>query len=259
MTDNYRDQRMLELMSSMPQNRTTDFNAVVPVVEFNFSKHADPDKARKQNIKRAIKALKPTKSWFSLTGMWLLPFIGRTRFKYSSRQRPYICVIDGADCRHLDYGDLWETYFVDTTNGKVRPFMPWSGVLPSRGVELYGTYCPQHMQLYHLLTEWVEQEESKDSGFFKNMKKRGIAFVPVVKKKNTGNQHPLISKWNPVFEEALRDPGISVSHYKNPETGENDITTIVFDNRILQTTPIRGQSLDSSYVIETATEQEETQ
>ena len=91
------------------------------------------------------------------------------------------------------------------------------------------------------------------------MKKRGIAFVPVVKKKNTGNQHPLISKWNPVFEEALRDPGISVSHYKNPETGENDITTIVFDNRILQTTPIRGQSLDSSYVIETATEQEETQ
>ena len=62
MTDNYRDQRMLELMSSMPQNRTTDFNAVVPVVEFNFSKHADPDKARKQNIKRANKALNPKKS-----------------------------------------------------------------------------------------------------------------------------------------------------------------------------------------------------
>ena len=60
-----------------------------------------------------------------------------------------------------------------------------------------------------------------------------------------------------MFEEALRDPGISVSHYKNPETGENDITTIVFDNRILKTTAIRGKALDSEYVIET--EQEESQ
>ena len=256
MTDNYRDQRMLELMGSMPQNRTTQFNAVVPVVEFNFSEHADPDKARRQNIKRAIKALRPTKTWYTLPGTGWLPFIGRARFKYSSKQQPYICVIDGCDCRHLDYGDLWTTYFVDQTSGKIRPFMPWSGVITSRGVELYGTYCPQHMQLYHLLSDWIQQEESNDRGFFKNMKKRGVAFVPVVKKKNTDNQHPLISKWNPVFEEALKDPGIEVIHYKNPVTGENDITTIVFDNRVLNTTPIRGNSLDSEYVIET---QEESQ
>lgn len=258
MTENYRDQRMIELMSNMPQNRATDFNAVVPVVEFNFSEHADPDKARKQNIKRAIKALKPTRTWYTLPGTGLIPFIGRARFKYSNKQRPYVCVIDGCDCRHLDYGDLWEVYFVDPTSKQIAPFRPWSGVLPSRGLDLFGTYCPQHMQLYHLLMDWIEQEESNDTGFFKRMKKRGVAFVPVVKRKNTDNQHPLISKWNPVFEEALRDPGISVLHYKNPETGENDITTIVFDNRILKTTPIRGKSLDSEYVIE-PTGQEESQ
>ena len=55
---NYREKRLLELMNNMPQaNGETNYDAVVPVVEFNFSDHPDPDKARKQNIKKAIKAL----------------------------------------------------------------------------------------------------------------------------------------------------------------------------------------------------------
>ena len=55
---NYREKRLLELMNNMPQaNGDVNYDAVVPVVEFNFSDHPDPDKARNQNIKNAIKAL----------------------------------------------------------------------------------------------------------------------------------------------------------------------------------------------------------
>ena len=246
--NNYREQRMLEIMSNMPQNKAEQYNAVVPVVEFNFSDHPDPDKARKKNIKNGIKALKPTKTWYTLPGTGLLPFIGSARFKYSSPQKPYVCVIDGCDCRPLDYGDLWDEYHVNQY-GQVAPYRPWTGVIAGRGYQLNGTYCPQHMQLYHLLQEWVQQEESNDKGFFKSMKKKGIAFIPVVKSENKENLPPLIQKWNPVFAEAAKDPGITIAHYKNPETGENDITTIVFDNRILKTTPIKTTSFQSGIAL----------
>ena len=43
---NYREQRLLELMNNTPQQKTEgNFDAVVPVVEFSFSDHPDPDKA----------------------------------------------------------------------------------------------------------------------------------------------------------------------------------------------------------------------
>ena len=74
---NYREKRLLELMNNIPQaNGDVNYDAVVPVVEFNFSDHPDPDKARKQNIKNAIKALKPTKRWYTLPGTQWIPFIG---------------------------------------------------------------------------------------------------------------------------------------------------------------------------------------
>ena len=61
MTNEAREQRMTELMSGLPQNRGMDWDSVMPVIEFTFSTHADPVKARKQNIKKALKTLKPTK------------------------------------------------------------------------------------------------------------------------------------------------------------------------------------------------------
>ena len=57
-------------------------------------------------------------------------------------------------------------------------------------------------------------------------------------------EHPLIVKWTPVFIEAQRD-GIQIQHYKNPLTGENDITTLVFDNRVLQATAPTGTKLST--------------
>ncbi len=47
MTNEIREQRMTELMSGLPQNRGVDWDAVMPVIEFTFSSHADPVKARR--------------------------------------------------------------------------------------------------------------------------------------------------------------------------------------------------------------------
>ena len=79
----------------------------------------------------------------------------------------------GVDCRNMDYGDLFNQYFRDPSTMQPRPFRPWTGVLEGKGRQLNGTYCPQAMQLFHLLKEWREQEEQEDErGFFKAMKRK---------------------------------------------------------------------------------------
>lgn len=227
-----RDTRMKELMSQLPQNRGMDWDAVMPVIEFTFSTHPDPVKARKQNIKKAMKTLRPVKRF---TGF----------FGYKFANAPFRCVITGVDCRNMDYGDLFNQYFRDPSNMQPRPFRPWTGVIEGKGRQLNGTYCPQAMQLYHLLQEWLEQQSQEDErGFFKAMKKKGVKFVPI-KKGPKKEEHPLIVKWTPAFIEAQRD-GLPVIHYKNPVTGENDITMIVFDNRVLANTMPQNTSLGSN-------------
>ena len=70
----------------------------------------------------------------------------------------------------------------------------------------------------------------------------------MVKKKSKTPEHPLLAKWAPVFDEAQKD-GIPIIRYKNPITGENDITTLVFDERLLQTKQIQGTTLETDYVV----------
>ena len=97
--------------------------------------------------------------------------------------------------------------------------------------------------LYHNLMEWMEQEEAEaDPNFFQRMKK-GVAFVPI--RKQTRNQSiTLITEYTPVFIELQKD-GIPVHHYRNPVTGENDITMVVFDNRVLKATAPTGNTLST--------------
>ena len=71
-----------------------------------------------------------------------------------------------------------------------------------------------------------------------------VALVPV-KKSPKKEEHPLIVKWTPVFMEARKD-GIPVVHYRNPITGDNDITMLVFDNRVLQATMPSDNTLSST-------------
>ena len=249
----YQDERMLKMMEQLPQNQdASGYNAVVPVVEWEFSQTGDPTKDRRKNIKNAIKALKPVKRWFAVPGWGMIPLLGRTQWKYSDGNR---CVIDGCDCSSLDYGELWNTYFRDENTGAIRPFRPWTKVLPGQGTQLSGTYCPQHMQLYHFLMTWIEQEAAEsDKGFFKRMKAKGVAFVPI-RREEVSHQDPLIHKWEQAFIEAQKD-GLPIVHYKNPITGENDITMIVFDNRILRSTPERANTLSGRSYVDKAQETE---
>ena len=230
------DERMTNLMGNLPQNRGVDWDAVMPVIEFTFSSHPDPLKARKQNIKNAIRTLKPVKRFTGLFG-----------YKYNSAA--FRCVVTGVDCREMDYGDLFNQYFRDAQTLAVISFHPWTGVLEGKGRQLSGTYCPQALQLYHLLQEWLEQNAQENkSGFFKAMKKKGVKFIPI-KKGAKKVEHPLIVKWTPAFFEAQRD-GLPVIHYTNPVTGKNDITMIVFDNRLLESTMPQNSTLGSNMSVD---------
>ena len=233
----YQDERMLQLMQGMPQYKDGTYDDVAVQIDFVLSEHPNPVKQRRQNIKRALKALKPMKRPFwSPRKYWI-----GGKFMHT---KPYQCVVDGSNCTDCDYGDLFDQYFRDPQTMQVKRFQPWSGVLPGKGRQLNGTYCPQHLMLYHKLMEWIEQEEAEtDPSFFTRLKKKGVAFVPV-KRGPKKEEHPLIVKWTPAFIEAQKD-GLPIVHYTNPITGENDITMIVFDNRVLQATAPTGTVLKS--------------
>jgi len=223
------NRQILDMMQN-PATGESGYNDVVAQVDFKLSDHPNPRKARRKNIKNAIKALKPSRT----------RFLG---FRYRTHKADE-CVVDGTSCLNCDYGDLFDQYFRDPLSLEVEHFSPWSGVLPGKGRKLKGTYCPQHLMLYHTLLEWIEQEENEaDPGFFATMAKKGVAFVPIVRQPKIPD-HPLIVKWTPVFQEAMKD-GIQIVHYTNPITKENDITMLVFDNRVLQNTAPRGNSMKS--------------
>lgn len=230
MNNDFQQQRLAQMMSQMPQHQGQGYDDVIATVDFTLSTHPNPKKARKQNIKRAIKALKPLKRPLFFFGY--------------RRQKGHQCVVDGTNCVNGDYGDLFDQYFRDPYTLQVRPLKPWTKVIPGKGRQLEGTYCPQHLSLYHNLLEWLEQEEAEsDPNFFSKMAKKGVAFVPI-KKGEKKEEHPLIVKYTPVFIEAQKD-GLPIMHYRNPITGQNDITMIVFDNRVLQATAPTGSTLKS--------------
>ena len=237
MTD-FQQQRMIQMMGQMPQHGEGDYNDMVATVDFALSEHPNPKKARRQNIKRAIKALKPTKrKFFSPKRYW---FGGK--FAYV---KPFQCAVDGMNCTNCDYGDLFDQYFRDPYSMQVVPFKAWSGVFKNKGRQLDSTLCPQHMMLYHNLQEWLEQEDAEaDPNVFTRLAKRGVAFVPIKRSREEETEHPLIVKWTPVFIEAQKD-GIPIQHYTNPVTGENDLTILIFDNRLLQVTAPTGTKLGS--------------
>mgnify|MGYP001158042509 FL=1 len=218
-----------------PALQENGYNDVVTQVDFRLSDHPNPRKARKKNINAAMKALKPDKRFILSPKRWF-----RGKFRHT---KPHECVICGIECMNADYGDLFDEYFRDPVSLQISPFTPTAGVLPGRGRDLKGTYCPQHMMLYHNLMEWIEQEEEEDPGFFTKMAKKGVAFVPIIRQP-PAQEHPLIVKWTPIFQEALKD-GIQLVHYKNPITQENDITMLVFDNRVLAQTAPRHNTMSS--------------
>lgn len=248
----YQTQQMLQMMQQTPQYDHDTYDDITVQVDFVMSNHPNPKKARAGNIKAAVKALRPMRRSLLSPRRWW--FGGR--YLYT---KPYQCVVDGCSCINADYGDLFNQYFRDPQTLKPRPFRPWTGVLTGSGRQMQGTYCPQHLMLFHKLNEWLEQEDQEASpGLLAKMSKKGIAFVPIKRHDNGAVEHPLIVKWTPVFIEAQRD-GIEVTHYRNPKTGENDLTTLTFDNRKLMATAPTGtvlRSMDMSQYHEVIEEME---
>jgi len=224
-------------------------NIEVPKVNFYPSRHPDPRKARKQDIKQARKLLTPTKrSLFNpLRWVW-----GR---KYRYNRQSNLCVIDGCDCEELIKYDnlyakitdeesgksLWEMYWQNPVSGTPEPFVAREQV--TNGRKMKGTYCPEHLHLYHLLCKWeseADKDHNKTKTGMREMVKKGVSTVAVpisiVKKKD--NTPELLKKYEPFFMQLEKDSktynGINLLHYKNPETGINDVTMIVFDLRLFQ-------------------------
>tara|TARA_A100001201_G_scaffold9938_1_gene14372 strand:+ start:11456 stop:12463 length:1008 start_codon:yes stop_codon:yes gene_type:complete len=226
-------------------------NIEVPKVNFYPSRHADPRKARKSDIKQAYKLLRPTKRSIVDPRRWLR----LSPYRYAKDTGT--CCIDGCNVKELIQYDnlyaricdedtgksLWELYWQNPITGEAEAFVAREGVTSGRSIR--GTYCPEHLHLYHLLRKWEEQEEAeaemKPSRFRDKMKK-GVSLVSVpvatLAGTETGPQHPMVDKYEPFFAEIMADSrkskGITVQFYANPETEENDLTVITFDNRMFQ-------------------------
>ena len=216
----------------------------VPQVNFYPSKHPNPRKARKQDIRQAYKLLTPTKrSFFSLKRLWG----GRYRYNTNTMR----CVIDGCDVEHLlrmagnvydqiideDTGkSLWELYFLNPVTGETEAFIAREKV--TSGKKMRGTYCPEHLHLYHLLTKWEKEEEAEQeasSGTLKAKLRKGVSTVavPVAAIKKKDNTPPTLARYEGFFQ-MLKQDNIPVTHLTNSATGMNDLVMVVFDMRQFQ-------------------------
>jgi len=224
-------------------------NIEVPKVNFYPSRHPDPRKARKQDIKQARKLLTPTKRSIFNPLRWIWGM------KYRYNRQSNLCVIDGCDCEELIKYDnlyakitdeetgqsLWDLYWRNPVTQTPEPFVARENVTDGR--KMKGTYCPEHLHLYHLLCKWeleADKDHNKTKTGMKEMVKKGVSTIAVpisiVKKKD--NTPEFLKKYEPFFMELEKDSktqsGINLVHYKNPETGINDITAIYFDLRLFQ-------------------------
>ena len=244
-------EQLLEMQSAQQGMREVaeKKNLVVPKVNFYPSRHPDPRKARRADIKQARRLLRPMKrSWWNpLRWVWGQKY----RFNRNTSQ----CVVDGCDVEELIKYDnlyakicdeetgrsLWDMYWKNPVTGEPEAFVARENVTDGR--KMRGTYCPEHLHLYHLLCKWETQEEAerkKTKTGMKELVKKGVSTVAVpislIKKKD--NTPPFLTKYEDFFVQLEADarthPGISILHYQNPETKLNDVTMVVFDLRLFQ-------------------------
>lgn len=224
-------------------------NIEVPKVNFYPSTHPDPRKARRKDIKQAYKLLKPAKRSIFDPRRWF-----GSPYRYTKDSG--VCVVDGCNVKELiEYDNLyaritdeetgrslWEMYWQNPISGQTEAFLVRSGVTSGR--TLKGTYCPEHLHLYHLLCKWEAEEEREAElkpSRFRDKMKRGVSLVTVPVNTLAGNSTPappMVQKYEPFFQEIEKDAqktkGINVWHLPNPQTGNNDITIVQFDMRMFQ-------------------------
>ena len=161
-------------------------NLQVPKVNFYPSRHPDPHKARRKDIKQAYKLLMPSKRHILNPVRWLF---GR---KHRYDKQTHVCVVDGCDCATLIQHDnlyakicdedsgrsLWEMYWQNPVTGEAEAFIAKDKVTSGR--KMRGTYCPEHLHLYHLLCKWEAEEEKVRENNPRRLRdhvKRGVSVV----------------------------------------------------------------------------------
>jgi hypothetical protein len=238
------------------QEYGTQLNIQVPKVNFYPSNHPDPRKARRKDIKQAYKLLSPTKRSIFDPRRWL-------GSKYRYNKDAGVCVIDGCNVKELIQHDnlyarisdeetgvsLWDLYWTNPITSQPEAFIARTGVTSGR--RLQGTYCPEHLHLYHLLCKWEAEQDKEDElkpSYFKDKVNKGVSLVtvPVTAMQSKEAQMPeLVQKYENFFKEIEKDSnrtkGINVWHVPNPETGLNDITMIQFDMRMFQKEEVQQQ------------------
>jgi len=233
------------------QSYAVQQNLEVPKVNFYPSRHADPRKARKHDIKQAYRLLRPTKRSIFDPRRWAW-----SNYRYNKDSG--VCVVDGCDCKKLIEDDnlytritdeesgrsLWEMYWQNPISGETEAFLARTGVTSGR--QMRGTYCPEHLHLYHLLCRWEDEQDKEDElrpSRFRDQMKKGVSLVTVPVSAIQGSDNSisvpeLVQKYEPFFQEIEKDSnqtkGINVWHIPNPESGMNDITMIQFDMRMFQ-------------------------
>ena len=233
-------------MQEMAQQR----NIEVPKVNFYPSRHPDPRKARRQDIKQAYRLLRPTKRSMFDPRRWL-------GSKYRYNHDTGMCVVDGCNVKELIQYDnlyaricdeesgrsLWEMYWQNPVTGEPAAFLASDGVMGGR--QMRGTYCPEHLHLYHLACKWEEEEEKElemQPSRLRDKVKKGVSFVTVpvstIAGTDTGPKHPMVTKYEPFFAEITVDArnteGIDVIHHYSPITGQNKTTHIMFNMEIFE-------------------------
>ena len=213
----------------------------IPQVNFYASRHSNVRKARRQDIKQAYRLLRPTKRPLTAPRRWW--FGGKYRYNKNTTQ----CSIDGCDVDHLirvagniydqivdeETGySLWDLYFKNPVTGEPEAFIAREAVTSGR--KMRGTYCPEHLHLYHLLCKWEKEEEQEveaRTGTLRAKLKKGVSTVavPISIMRKKDDTPPELQKYAPFFE-MLKVDGIPVQHIYNSE-GTNDLTLVLFDMR----------------------------
>jgi len=229
---------------NMMQDAALQRHIEIPKVNFYPSNHANPKKARRADIRQAYKLLAPTKrSIFSPRRYW---FGGKYAFVGDATR----CVVDGCDIDELlraagnvyemikdeETGEsLYDLYFKDPITGAPQAFQAREHVTSGR--LLRGTYCPEHLHLYHLLTKWEKAEQEEEGGTTSSLKtklNKGVSMVTVpvtgfAMKDNTPRQ---LAAYDTFFNMVKQD-NIPVVRLKNA-SGQDEQVIVIFDMKQFQ-------------------------
>ena len=134
-----------------------------------------------------------------------------------------------------------DLYWKNPVTGEPEAFVALEKV--TNGRKMRGTYCPEHMHLYHLLVKWEAEEDKISESNPRRLRdrvKKGVSIVtvPITAIKKNDPTPEMLKKYEPFFAELEKDArktkGINIQYYTNPMTNQNDITIVSFDLRIFQ-------------------------